>query len=310
MLQADPSIRLSACGAPVFWGKAWNDTLIAGTRSRMQILTDHPLIGGDVPSDKEPMDVYRDFMAVPDVLAQKWAALEKDMAAAGIKDPRLEVTELQMFAHIGRPSDPNAQVRLTGETLVSPGTLAEALYDVSIYHHAVRLAPYVEMVTHSATVNHGGGLRKSRERVYANPCFYGQSMFSAWARAVPVEVTLESPKEQAPIVLPEMRNVTSSCSYTTIDPLAAISPEGRLLVSLVYRGTRQPVSLEVALRDFAAGAKAEVQTLSAEVPWAQNTLENPEAIKPVLSTAEIKNGSLRLDLKPFSLVHLSIPPRP
>jgi alpha-N-arabinofuranosidase len=310
MLQADPSIRLSACGAPVFWGKAWNDTLIAGAHSRMQVITDHPLIGGDVAPDKDPMDVYRDFMAVPEVLGQKWAALEKDMAAAGIKEPRLEVTELQMFAHIARRPDPNSPVRLTGENLVSPATLAEALYDVSIYHQAVRLSPFVEMITHSATVNHGGGLRKSHERVYANPCYYGQSMFARWAQATPVEVTLESPREQAALVLPELRNVTSSCSYATIDALAAVSPQGRLLVSLVHRGTDKPISVEITVHDFNAGATAEVQTLSASAPWAQNTLENPGAVKPVQSTAEIQDGVVHLDVRPFSLVHLSIPAAP
>ncbi|MCU0916481.1 MAG: hypothetical protein MUC88_18235, partial [Planctomycetes bacterium] len=31
MLAADPTIRVYACGAPVLWGKRWNDTLIAGT---------------------------------------------------------------------------------------------------------------------------------------------------------------------------------------------------------------------------------------------------------------------------------------
>jgi alpha-N-arabinofuranosidase len=246
-------------------------------------------------------------MAVPDVLAQKWAVLEQDMIAAQIKDPRLEVTELQMFAHIGRLSDPNARARLTSETLVNPGTLAEALYDVLIYHHAIRLAPFVERITHSATVNHGGGLRKSRERVYANPCHYAQSMFAAWAQATPVDVTLESPKEQAPLVVPDLKNVTSSCSYTTLDALAAISPEGRLLVSLIHRGTSQPIALEVVLHDFPAGAKAQIQTLSAQVPWAQNTLDNPDSIKPVTSMGDVKNATIRLDIKPFTLVHLTLP---
>ena len=41
-------------------------------------------------------------MAVPEVLEQKWAALRRDMEAGGINDPRLAVTELQMFAHLGQ----------------------------------------------------------------------------------------------------------------------------------------------------------------------------------------------------------------
>ena len=66
--------------------------------------TDHPLIGGQVSADTDPLDVFRDFMAVPEVLEQKWAALRDDMKKGGIADPRLAVTELQMFAHVGRSS--------------------------------------------------------------------------------------------------------------------------------------------------------------------------------------------------------------
>ena len=308
MRQADPGIRVLACGAPVFWGKAWNDTLIAGVGSQVQVITDHPLIGGQVPPQTDPLDVYRDFMAVPDVLAGKWADLEKDMKGAGIRDPRLAVTELQMFAHIGRPADPKTQTRLTPDTLVSPGTMAEALYDVLIYHRAIRLAPFVEMVTHSATVNHGGGLRKSQECVYANPCHYAQTMFAALAESTPVEIAVESPTEQAPEVVPDLKNVASSCSYATIDAMAAVAADGRLWISLVHRGTGRPVSLEVSIHDFPVASKAEMQVLSAEVPWAQNTIENPQGIRPLTSTVDVENATIRIDLRPFTLVRLAVPP--
>ena len=65
---ADPTIKLYACGAPVMWGKAWNDTLIAGAAPILKITTDHPLVGGSVSPATDPLDVYRDFMAVPGVL--------------------------------------------------------------------------------------------------------------------------------------------------------------------------------------------------------------------------------------------------
>lgn len=181
MRAADPKITLYACGAPVFWGKQWNDTLIAGAAPQMRAITDHPLIGGDVSPTVAPLDVYRDFMAVPEVLENKWAALRSNMESNGIKEPRLAVTELQLFAHIRRET--NVTARLTHENLASPGTQAEAIYDTLVYHAAVRLAPFVEMITHSAVVNHGGGLRKEHERVYANPCYYAQAAFSAFAGA-------------------------------------------------------------------------------------------------------------------------------
>lgn len=308
MLAADPSITLYACGAPAMWGKAWNDRLIRDTASSLRRITDHPLIGGDVPRVTDPLDVFRDFMAVPDVLAGKWAGLRRDMEAAGIESPRLAVTELQMFAHLG-PRGSGEKERLGSDNLVSPGTLAEALYDVLIYHRAIRQAPFVEMVTHSATVNHGGGLRKERERVYAQPCHYAQTAFAEFAGATPVQIECRSPEEQAPMVLPDLKNAAQECRYESLDGLAAVAADGSLLVSLVNRGSAGPLSLAMEIKDFDAAPTAELRTLSADVPWAVNRLESPNAVAPVDSTVAVVEGRLTLDLKPYTVARLRIPTR-
>jgi alpha-N-arabinofuranosidase len=303
--EVDPGIKIYACGAPVMWGKNWNDTLIAGASDILHATTDHPLIGGQVPADTEPLDVFRDFMAVPGVLEQKWAALENDMKNAGINNPRLAVTELQMFAHITRLSSDDAPRLLSNETLVSPATHAEALYDVLIYHAAIRLVPFVEMVTHSATVNHGGGLRKTRERVYANPCYYARAMFAAFGDAVPLKIELSCPTQVAPLVLPDLKNVTSDCSYKIIDALAAQSQDGNLLVSIVHRGTSGPIDLEITIKDSDVTGRAEIQTLTADIPWAANTLEKPEAITPITTTGKIENGKMVITVKPYSVLKIT-----
>jgi alpha-N-arabinofuranosidase len=309
MLAADPTIQPLACGAPVLWGKLWNDTLIAGTTPILSMTTDHPLVGGDVTPTVDPLDIYRDFMAVPEVLENKWAALRNDMEKAGIKNPRLAVTELQMFAHLRPASNANAPVRLTQQNLVTPGTIAEALYDVLIYHAAIRLAPFVEMVTHSATVNHGGGLRKERERVYANPCHHAQTAFSAFANATPVPVELETYVERAPMVLPDLKNAVSETSFSAVDALAAVADDGSLLISLVHRGSAHSIRLGVQLQDFKGGNTAELHIIQADLPWAANTLEHPLSVKPVNSSAEIHEGKLELELRPYSIVRVRIPGR-
>jgi alpha-N-arabinofuranosidase len=300
MRAADPNISLYACGAPVLWGKRWNDTLIAGAPDLLHSITDHPLIGGSVAADTEPLDVYRDFMAVPEILEQKWAALRDDMTHAGIREPHLAVTELQMFANVGRPSSSDAPRRLSHENLVNPATHAEGLYDVLIYHAAVRLAPFVEMVTHSATVNHGGGLRKSHERVWANPCHYAQTMFAALAESIPVETELTCPTAPAPLVLGDLRNATKEWTYKTLDVLAAQARDGSLLLSIVHKGTADPVELGITFQDFQPAARAEIQTLCAPMPWTQNTLESPTRIVPVARTQELSGTTLTLTLRPYS----------
>jgi alpha-N-arabinofuranosidase len=306
MRESDPSIELHACGAPVLWGKAWNDTLIAGSRGLLRSITDHPLVGGDLPEDTDPFDVYRDFMHVPDILERKWGELRDDMKHNGINDPRLAVTELQMFAHLRPATGRAGHPRLTRENLVNPGTLGEALYDTLIYHAAVRLQPFVELITHSATVNHGGGLRKERERVYANPCYHANQLFAEFAGATPLKTDLDSPSERAPMLLPDIRKVGGDAAFGAVDAVAARAVNGDLLVSLVHRGTSGPLRLEISWDGFSGDVIAQTLTLSGSAPWAINTLEAPEAVKPESGQVEVRANSMTLALQAFSLVQARV----
>lgn len=307
MLKADPTIELHACGAPVLWGKAWNDTLITGLGQQLRSITDHPLIGGDVSPQDEPLAIYREFMHVPDVLSSRWEELSRAMTAGGVSEPRLAVTELQMFAHLRGSQQRQGPALLTPETLVTPATLAEALYDTLIYHTAARLQPFVELVTHSATVNHGGGLRKEHERVFPNPCYYANLLFAEFADATPVKIELQSPHEQAAAVLPDLKRAGSGGGpFDAIDALAAVTPNGRLLVSLVHRGSGSPIRVAIKAEGFAASNTCTVSTLSAEHPWDANTLERPNLIEVHRSEAQLSNGSLSVTLPPFSMAQVAL----
>jgi alpha-N-arabinofuranosidase len=307
MLEADRSIKLYACGAPAMSDYHWNKTLIQGVGASLPTITDHPLIGGGVPSSTEPLDVYRDFMAVPEVLQRKWSALKEDMLQGGIKEPRLAVTELQLFAHIERASDTNLPVRLTRDKFPSQGTITEAIYDVLIYHAAVRLAPFVELVTHSATVNHGGGLRKERERVWANPCHYAQATFADLAEATPVATEIETAMSAAPMILPDLKKAAESVSYSAVDALAAVAKDGSVLVSAVNRtASSEPLHLTVELSDFKAGASAELRILTATAPWDENTLEHPTRIQPVDSQVPVRHSRISMDVPSYSVLRLRV----
>ena len=305
MLDADRTIKLYACGAPAMSGKVWNDTLIAGVGASLGTITDHPLIGGGVPSSTEPLDVYRDFMAVPEVLQRKWSGLREDLLQGGIKEPHLAVTELQLFAHIARRADTNLAIRLTGDKFPGQGTITEAIYDVLIYHAAIRLGPFVELITHSATVNHGGGLRKERERVWANPCYYAQAAFAAFAEATPIGLEIESAAEPAPMVLPDLKKATESASYSTVDALAAVAKDGSLLVSVVNRSTsKEALHLTIDLNDFKPSRLAELRTLTAATPWDGNSLERPNLIQPVDSAISVTDGKIVLEVPSYSVLRL------
>ncbi len=300
MQAADPDIYVMANGSHPL--DEWDEQVVTELGPSMRTITDHPLLGGSVPSSTDPLDVYRDFMAVPVIYLDAYGTLRDKMVEAGISDPRLAVTELQLFARI-RQDETEAETRLTRDNLVNPSTLAEALYDVLLYHTCIRLAPFVELVTHSATVNHGGGLRKERERVYPNPCHHAQAMFSAFAGATPVEVNIECDEEEAPGVLD---CTPSGTKYAVIDALAAVGRNGELLLSIVNRGTSGPVDVSVDLEGFESKGPAEVLTLSAELPWAANTLESPDAVRPVEGSADVSGSGFVLSVPAYSVVRVRI----
>ena len=303
MLKADSSIQLFACGAPVLWGKSWNDALLAGTASKVRCITDHPLIGQTVSPMTDPLDVYRDFMAVPEVLEEKWSALRNDMVKAGIKEPRLAVTELQLFAHLGARTNQDATPRLTRENLPNQASITEAIYDVLIYHAAVRLGSFVDLITHSAVVNHGGGLRKAKERVFANPCYYAQADFSAFANARPVTVEIATSSLTAPGVISDFKAFIPHASYSAVDALAAIATNGDLLISIVNRDVKV-IHLTTEFEGFKKEGNASVHILRGEAPWAVNTFDKPDAIKPKTSTLDFHEGKFEMDLQPYSIVQV------
>jgi hypothetical protein len=63
----------------------------------------------------------------------------------------------------------------------------------------------------------------------------------------------------------------------------------------------------VTLRDFRVGGRAEVRTLSADVPWAANSLVAPETVKPVDSTVDVQKNGFEIPLRPFTVVRLRVP---
>ena len=103
---------------------------------------------------------------------------------------------------------------------------------------------------------------KERERVYANPCYWAQAGFAAFAGARPVKIEVTSPEETVPLVLPAMTNQSVlRRRYAAIDALAAVADDETLWLSIVHRGTSGPIRVAVELGTFHAGPKADLYLL-------------------------------------------------
>lgn len=87
-------------------------------------------------------------------LGEHYRRLRDRMDDTGIENPRLALTELQLFAGLDDeyPDAPDVDETST------PRTITEAQYDATIRYECIRLDGFVETLTHSALVNQGSGL--------------------------------------------------------------------------------------------------------------------------------------------------------
>jgi len=313
MREADPTIQILACGEQlVGLGSEWNRRLIDEGEPAAEAITDHLLTGGQVGPDTDPAELYHAFVGYAGTLADLYGPMIERMKTRGVDTPRIAVTELQLFAHFTgepQPGEQGAGQILRSEQLPTPATISEALYLFTLLHAFVRMEGGVELLTHSATVNHGGGLRKARERVWANPVHYAHGMAGAMAGGTPVGVVVACDTYATACSfghIPALREVP------LLDAGAVLSEDGgRLIVTLVNRSAGEPVEVRVVVGGQIAGAEAQSVSLVGERMYDQNTLEEPERIVPQVSTVRVERGAdeshseVRLSVGPFSLLRLT-----
>jgi alpha-N-arabinofuranosidase len=224
------------------------------------------------------------------------------MKARGVEQPRIAVTELQLFARFS--GQPRSGKPLRPRTLPTPATISEALYTLTMINAFVRLEGAVDMLTHSATVNHGAGLRKTRERVWANPVHYAHQMAAAMAGGTPVKVQVTCNTYDT---TQSFGHIPAHQGIPLLDAVAVINEvDGQLIVVVVNRSARdEPIDLTVVSDNLALGSDAHLVWLAGETMYDQNTQEEPERIMPRASTVPVHDGEVRLSIRPFSLVRLT-----
>lgn len=316
MLDVDPDILVSATGLETNSDGSWNDTLLERAGTDVRAISDHILAGGQVSPDTDPDELYEAFMGFSEQLGETYANLRSRMERAGIADPKLDVTELQLFASFqdnaegeGRNTaneTDTSTAQLTPATMPTPETISEALYDATIRHEFIRLGSFVELLTHSATVNHGGGLWKEGERVWANPCHYGRTMGMALAGGTPIAIDIECD------------TISTEQSFREIDPVDgvpavdafAVDHGDELVVMLVNRTSRDDaIPMDLAF-DGVADGEAEVVTLAGESMHDANTRAEPERVTPDTRSVVLEDGRTTLDLAPYSMVRVTVPRGP
>ena len=260
MLGRDPGLHLVANGD----SPEWNRAVVEANPAGVAVLSHHCLYGG-YPADADPRRVYLEHMAFTPAYGRMWHDLTRPLRASGLP-PRLAVTEQQIFTH--RP------------TLPTNATLTEAVWTASILNEAIRSDGLVELLTHSALVNHGGGLRKEREVVYAQPVWWTTHLYAtAPAPLVRLDCDVEGPGFSAE----RLRVPAVAEDAPWLDAVVLAEPASDdLVLFLVNRHPDRAMAVGLATpgRSF---REAELEVLTGPSFMAANSREQPDAVRPVRS---------------------------
>lgn len=300
MLETDPEIDLLACGNRNPSNERWNKTLLETAGETVTTITDHILEGGSVDAGTDSDDLFHAFMGYADQLGEEYRTLQQRMLDAGIDSPHLAITELQLFADFvsNRELDHYSE-GLSLDTMPTRTTISEPLYLANIVHECIRMGSFVSMITHSATVNHGGGLQKKREQTWADPAHYGHQLLSSLSAGTPIGVDVKCPTVQTS---------TSFGGIEAIDALPvldvmAVSREDDSVITIVNRRSgSQTISVDIDVSSIPHADSAEITVLSGGSMQSENTRQAPDEVSLCKNATDELDGLLELDIPPYSLV--------
>jgi len=264
----------------------WNEVLVRENGSKVRSISLHTLYGRGIPQEADPVEVWKEYVAdTSDVTNQIEEMIGKPMREAGLK-PLAAITEMQIFAR--------------GPKLANNKIIAEALYYEGMLASSIRSDGLVELVTHSALLNHGGGLRKDRGIVFTDPVWWVTHLYGSQGGTIPVNVDIDSPTFST-----EGKYLAKRTNLRYVDSVALLDPDGR--TCSVFVANRHPDSAfetRLAVKGFDAAEHVEIVTLKADGLLSTNTWESPQRVWPEENSAVIQSGVLALRLPPLSMTRL------
>jgi alpha-N-arabinofuranosidase len=292
----DPNLLLIANGQLRVWQANriidqggqhdWNEKLVRENREKVHSISVHSLPGGHLTKPDDPIGVWKDLLAYadnyPDFLND---LIVEPMKKEGLK-PLVAITELQSFTkHSALPKENN---------------WGGALWYSAMLNQCIRSGDLVELITHSALLNHGGGLKKNRGIVFADPVWWVTHLYSTQRGIIPVAIKIESPTFSS-----SGRYIVKRDSIPYIDGIALIDSVGETCtVMLANRHETLPVKIELFLKNFNAAKDVEVSQLHSDKLSKRNTWQYPKEIYADYIRLPISNGLIKYELPPLSFMRL------
>jgi len=263
----------------------WNEPLLRRKGSHVRSLSVHTLIGGGFRADADPERVFEALMGY----AWNYERHIRNLAAHAapyMSRPLFAVTELQIFTN--KSSLPNNS------------TLSEALFYSGIVNSCIRTGGLVELVTHSALVNHGGGLRNVRQIVFPNPVHFACALYARQSGVLPVKTVTATPMfDVPPGPVPAVKNAPY------LDVVALLNPRRtELNCILTNRRAEKTLSVTLTLHDFPASAQVKLSVIKGPGYMARNTWQAPGVVALSESKTRLEGNKMTLTLPPSSITAL------
>lgn len=284
MKAVDPSIMLIANGHE--W-LPWNEPVLKENPKTVRSLSIHTLIGNAIPDGTDPGTVYNSLMAYTNWYEGHLRAMGKQMTDVGIDDPKIAITELQIFTNKGGwPANWNQ---------------AEVIFYAGILNSSIRTGDLVEIITHSALVNHGGGLSKWRQVVCEQPVFLARKMYATQPGRWPVRLNITSPTFD----VGELPGMPAVKDTPYLDAVAFLDDSGDELTLLVTnRHPSDAIKAEITLNGFAPRSTVTVQKLAPKNYLDANSPGAPDVVKVKSSVARTKTEGMTYSFPKHSLTRL------
>jgi len=151
-------------------------------------------------------------------------------------------------------------------------------------------------------MNHGGGLRKTREIVYPNPVYFTSRLYATQPGIWPVALRVTAPATDVPARggLPEVKGAPY------LDAVALLDETGDKLVLLaVNRHHDRPIPATILFDAFRPRRECRVQTLRGSHYRDLNTWQEPDRVRLFDTTERAAGRQLSLTFAPCSVTALT-----
>lgn len=296
LLKADSSISLIANGLIQVLEKSelinrgvdpgWNYKLMEHNGNLVQTISVHSLVGRAVDENADPVEAWKDLVAYidnyPDFLHN---LVVEPMVQANVK-PKIAITELMDWP----------QPRSVGNVT----SISGALWYSGIINTCIRNNGLVELVTRSALMNHGGGLRKDRGIIYTQPVYWSHLMYASQNGTIPLEV-----KTTSPVFASSGEYVLKKENMPFVDAAALMNENGNSIsVFICNRDALKAHEVELTIEGFKPQKKAAIMMIENKNLALRNSWEKPKTIAPAFDKISVKGNRIKYKIPPLSLVRI------